>query len=53
MGLLTALAFMLVVEDPPRFAKSRRVGAYLGLTPEKDQSGDQDKQCRVSKAGDG
>ena len=53
VGRLTALAFMLVIEDPARFAKSRRVGAYLGLTPAKDQSGEQDKQLRISKAGDG
>ena len=53
VGRLTALAFMLVIEDPARFDKSRRVGSYLGLTPEKDQSGEQDKQLRISKAGDG
>jgi transposase len=52
VGTLTALAFMLVVEDPARFAKSRQVGPYLGLTPEKDQSGQSDKQKRISKAGD-
>lgn len=53
VGLLTALCFMLVIEDPERFAKSRRVGAYLGLTPGQDQSGDSDKQLRISKAGHG
>jgi len=53
IGLLTALAFMLVVEDPARFAKSRQVGPYLGLTPARDQSGDVDKQMRITKAGDG
>lgn len=52
VGRLTALCFMLVVEDPARFAKSRQVGSYLGLTPAKDQSGDSDKQLRISKAGD-
>jgi transposase len=52
VGLLTALAFVLVVEDPLRFAKSRQVGAYLGLTPGKDQSGEMDKQLPISKAGD-
>jgi transposase len=53
VGLLTALAFILVIEDPARFAKSRRVGAYLGLTPGQDQSGESDKQLRITKAGDG
>jgi len=53
VGLLTALAFMLVVEDPARFDKSRQVGAYVGLAPAKDQSGTVDKQLHITKAGDG
>jgi transposase len=52
VGELTALAFVLVVEDPARFEKSRTVGAYLGLVPGKDQSGDSDPQERISKQGD-
>lgn len=52
VGALTALTFMLVVEDPARFHKSRFVGPYLGLTPAKDQSGKSDKQMRITKAGD-
>jgi transposase len=40
------------VEDPYRFAKSRSVGAYLGLVPATDQSGDRDPQRRISKEGD-
>jgi len=52
VGLLTALCFMLVVEDPRRFANSRQVGAYAGLTPERDQSGGSDKQLHITKAGD-
>lgn len=52
VGALTALAFVLVVEDPGRFEKSRAVGAYLGLVPGKDQSGDSDPQERISKQGD-
>ncbi len=38
VGVLTALAFVLTLEDPSRFAKSREVGAYLGLVPATDQS---------------
>ena len=53
VGLLTALAFMLVLEDPARFAKSRQVGPYLGLSPARDQSGEVDKQLHITKAGDG
>jgi len=52
VGPLTALTFVLTVEDPYRFAKSRSVGAYLGLVPARDQSGDRDPQKRISKEGD-
>ena len=52
IGPLTALTFALTLEDPYRFAKSRSVGAYLGLVPARDQSGDRDPQKRISKEGD-
>ncbi len=52
VGLLTALVYLLTLEDKGRFAKSRSVGAYIGLRPKKDQSGDGDKQLRITKAGD-
>jgi hypothetical protein len=53
VGALTALTFVLTLEDPRRFAKSRSVGAYsLGLVPGKDQSGERDPQERISKEGD-
>ncbi|HKI84503.1 MAG TPA: IS110 family transposase [Candidatus Krumholzibacteria bacterium] len=51
VGTLTALAYVLTLEDPGRFATSRAVGPYLGLCPGKDQSGDRDVQCRMTKAG--
>jgi transposase len=53
VGPVTALAYLLTIEDPSRFSKSRRVGPYLGLTPRRDQSGAVDKQLRISKAGNG
>lgn len=53
VGAVTALAFVLVVESPQHFARNRQVGAYLGLTPGKDQSGDQDPELGISKAGNG
>ena len=53
VGPLTALAFVLVLENPSRFGNSRAVGAYLGLTPQKSQSGGHDPQMRITKAGDG
>jgi transposase len=52
IGPLTALTFVLTLEDPYRFEKSRSVGAYLGLVPAKDQSGERDPQKRISKEGD-
>ncbi len=52
VGTLSALAFVLVLEDPARFRKSRVVGAYLGLVPGTDQSGERDPQQRISKEGD-
>jgi transposase len=52
IGPLTALTFVLTVEDPYRFEKSRSVGAYLGLVPATDRSGERDPQKRISKEGD-
>jgi transposase len=52
VGALTALTFVLTLEDPYRFEKSRSVGAYLGLVPATDRSGDRDPQRRISKEGE-
>ncbi len=52
VGPLTALTFVLTIEDPYRFEKSRSVGAYLGLVPATERSGDNDPQKRISKEGD-
>lgn len=51
VGALTALAFVLTLEDPARFAKSREVGPALGLVPRRDQSGDRDPQLPITKTG--
>jgi transposase len=51
VGALTGLAFVLVLEDAQRFASSRSVGAYLGLTSKKDQSGESDPELGITKAG--
>jgi transposase len=51
VGAVTALAYVLTLEEPQRFEKSRSVGAFLGLVPKRDQSGDTDKQLRITKAG--
>jgi len=52
VGTLTALAFLLTVEDKTRFKRSRMAGAYFGLRPRRDQSGSVDKQLHITKAGD-
>lgn len=52
VGPVTALAFVLIVGDPRRFKKSRDVGAYLGLVPRRQESGAQQPQLRITKAGD-
>jgi transposase len=52
VGPNTALAFYTCVDDPRRFARVTDVGAYLGLTPKKYQSGDVDRNTSISKCGD-
>ena len=52
VGPLTALTFITAIDDPTRFAKSSSVGAYLGLTPRRHQSGEVDRNGRISKFGD-
>lgn len=52
VGALTALAFVLTIEDPNRFAKSRHVGPYIGLRPRRRDSGDRRPQLPITKAGD-
>ena len=53
VGTLTSLAFVLVLGSAKRFQSSRQVGAYLGLCPKVTQSGEQDPQNHISKAGNG
>jgi transposase len=52
VGPITALTYVLTLEDPGRFSKSRHVGAYLGLCPRRWQSGDADPEMHISKTGD-
>jgi transposase len=51
VGPVTASAYLLTLEDPHRFARSRDVGPCLGLVPRRDQSGDRDPQLRITKTG--
>jgi len=52
VGELTALAFVLTIDDKERFGTSREVGPYLGLVPGQDQSGQTDRPQRITKEGD-
>jgi transposase len=53
VGPITAMSYIVVLESAERFKKSREVGSYLGLAPKRDQSGEVDKQLRITKAGNG
>jgi transposase len=51
IGPLIALTFVLTLDDPYRFRKSRLVGSYLGLRPRQRESGDSAPQLGISKGG--
>ena len=52
VGPITALAYVLTLENPGRFVKSRDVGPYLGLVPKQEDSGESQPQLGISKTGD-
>jgi transposase len=52
VGPVTSLGYVLTLETPLRFARSRDVGPYLGLVPRQEDSGDSQPQLGISKAGD-
>ena len=52
VGILTALTYVLTVEDPHRFRRSRDAGAYFGLRPRRRESGNSRPQLRITKEGD-
>jgi transposase len=52
VGTLIALTFILTLEDAERFAHSRDVGPYLGLTRKLRDSGESQPELGISKAGD-
>ena len=53
VGEVVSLSFVLTVGDPSRFQSPRDIGAFLGLIPKRDQSGEVDKELRITKAGNG
>ena len=52
VGPITALSFVLTLGSPERFRDSRDVGAFLGMTPKRKQSGERDPRLGITKAGD-
>lgn len=52
VGVVVALAYKAVIDDPARFKRSSSVGAYIGLTPRRYQSGEVDRAGHISKCGD-
>jgi transposase len=52
VGPITALVFKTSIEDPARFARGGDAGAFAGLAPRRNQSGERDHKGRISKAGD-
>jgi transposase len=52
VGPLIALTYVLTLEDPQRFRKSRDVGCFLGLRPGRRNSGQSQPQMHISKEGD-
>lgn len=53
VGPVTALAFVLSIEDEKRFSTARDIGPYLGLVPKRRQSGNINPNLGISKTGDG
>jgi len=52
VGVITALTFRHTIDDPSRFRSASLVGAYLGLTPRRKQSGETDSSGKISRWGD-
>jgi transposase len=52
VGTQIALTYVLTLEDPQRFRKSRDVGCFLGLRPGRRNSGQSEPQKHISKEGD-
>jgi transposase len=52
VGPIIALTYKTSIEDPNRFARGEDAGAFAGLAPRRNQSGERDHKGRISKAGD-
>lgn len=52
VGAITATAYATAIENPGNFSRSRSVGAWLGLTTRRYQSGEVDYDGHISLRGD-
>lgn len=52
VGAVVALTYRSAVDDPSRFTSSKNVGAWVGMTPSRNQSGERDVSGGITKAGD-
>lgn len=52
VGPVVSLSFVALIDEPDRFRRASDVGAFLGLTPRRHQSGEMDWSGRISKCGD-
>jgi transposase len=51
VGALTALAYVLIIGTPQRFACAKQIGNYLGLIPSEDSSGGRQRLAHITKQG--
>ena len=51
VGPITALAYVLIIGTPQRFARGRQIGTYVGMIPSEDSSGDKQRLGHISKQG--
>jgi len=51
VGPITALAFVLIIGTPARFARGKKIGTYVGMIPSEDSSGDKQRLGHISKQG--
>lgn len=52
VGAIVALSYVRAIDDPSRFARSKDVGPALGLIPSRYRSGEADRACAITRAGD-
>ncbi len=51
VGALTALAFVLIIGSPERFARGKELSSYLGLVPAEESSGERRRLGHINKQG--